>query len=219
MYTCVHLLLRILTSFPRSHCRIEISEMMKMTQKWLSSATNGIDSEDAKLVEQVRLTASGSLRKSRIHTRLTMLCMVLPISMFVSMGEETATTWCHMSCVAFLIFHPSLCSKVCDTKARFTQTCSTKAHSKCPKVLSSFHQILFQLSLFHPSLFPQSLFPPSLFPQSLFPKACSPQACSPQACSPKACSPKPVPPKPVPPNSGIPDVRYLAEFRYQTSAI
>ena len=169
-----------------------------MTQKWLSSATNGIDSEDAKLVEQVRLTASGSLRKSRIHTRLTMLFMVLPISMCVSMGEETATTWCHMSCVAFLIFHPSLCSTVCDTKARFTQTCSTKAHSKCPKVLSSFHQ-----SLFHPSLFPQSLFPPSLLPQSLFPKACSPKACSTQFRDPR---------RPLFSGIPLPDVRYLAEF-------
>ena len=30
-----------------------VQDSMRMTQKWLSSATNAIDSEDAKLVEQV----------------------------------------------------------------------------------------------------------------------------------------------------------------------
>ena len=37
------------------HFRIELSEIMSNTQRWLSASTNGIDSEDAKLIEQVSL--------------------------------------------------------------------------------------------------------------------------------------------------------------------
>ena len=35
--------------------RIELSEVLTNTQRWLSASTNGIDSEDAKLIEQVTL--------------------------------------------------------------------------------------------------------------------------------------------------------------------
>ena len=35
---------------------VEVSELMRKTQAWLSSATSGIDSEDSKLVEHVRTT-------------------------------------------------------------------------------------------------------------------------------------------------------------------
>ena len=34
-------------------CRVEVNETVRKVQKWVTTATNAIDSEDAKLVEQV----------------------------------------------------------------------------------------------------------------------------------------------------------------------
>lgn len=43
------------------HSRVNVEEVLRITQKWLSSTTNGIDSEDAKLVEQVNAALSTCL--------------------------------------------------------------------------------------------------------------------------------------------------------------
>ncbi|XP_064649134.1 axonemal dynein light chain domain-containing protein 1-like isoform X2 [Lineus longissimus] len=56
----------------KEHKNVEYIDAVKVTQRWVSSATNGIDSEDAKLVEQV----------SQLHTEMVkwMVQMLLRIA-------------------------------------------------------------------------------------------------------------------------------------------
>jgi hypothetical protein len=59
---------------------VEYIDAVKITQRWVSSATNGIDSEDAKLVEQV----------SHLHTDMVKWMVQMLLRIAPDMKENSA---------------------------------------------------------------------------------------------------------------------------------